>query len=65
VSISIFLVPRLGAVMLLGAAVVGQMIGSIIVDHYGLVGYAVREVTPGRAVGVLLLLGGVILIRIY
>lgn len=65
VSMTIIAAPKLGAVMLLAATVGGQLIGSMIVDHYGLLGFAVREVTPGRIVGLLLLCAGIVLMKIY
>jgi transporter family-2 protein len=59
VSVSIYLWPRLGAVVLLGGAVVGQMIGSAIIDHWGLLGAQARPMSLARVAGVALLLTGV------
>ena len=52
----------LGALLLLALTVGGQMIASIIVDHYGLLGFAREPVDATRLVGVVLLLGGIFLI---
>jgi len=57
------LAPRLGAATLLGAAIAGQMLVSLVLDHYGLIGFPVRPVNLWRAVGALLLIAGVALIR--
>lgn len=65
VSVIIFLVPRLGAVTILGLAVTGQMVASLVLDHYGLLGYPVQEITPLRLLGVALLICGVMLIRLF
>jgi bacterial/archaeal transporter family-2 protein len=39
------------------------MFVSLLLDHYGLVGFAERQVTPLRLVGAALLVAGVVLIR--
>jgi len=48
--------------LLLALTVGGQMIASLIVDHYGLLGFAREPVDVTRLVGVALLLGGIFLI---
>jgi transporter family-2 protein len=49
---------RLGAAGWLGVVVTGQIITSVVLDHYGLVGFASHPVSPWRVVGVGLLLAG-------
>jgi transporter family-2 protein len=63
VLMAIILAPRLGAATLIGLTVTGQMISSVILDHYGLIGYPVHPASPGRIVGSALLLAGVLLIQ--
>ena len=63
VAMTVLALPRLGAVLMLSAAVVGQMIGSVAFDHYGALGATVRPFTPMKAAGVALLLAGIALIR--
>ena len=63
VSMTIVLAPRLGAAAMLGAAMTGQLIGSLLLDHYGAVGYAVRPISIERIAGAALLLAGVLLIQ--
>ena len=63
VFVSIVLAPKLGATATLGLIVAGQMIVSVILDHYGLVGYEEHPVNMWRILGVVLLLSGVILIK--
>jgi len=60
---AVILAPRLGAATLVAAIVAGQMVSSVILDHYGWVGYAPQPVTVGRFVGVVLVIGGVLLIQ--
>lgn len=63
VSMAVILAPRLGAATLIGASVAGQLVGSLLLDHYGVVGYAVRPLSVERIIGVALLLVGVLLIQ--
>jgi transporter family-2 protein len=62
VSVANFAGPRLGALLLLALAVSGQMFAAILVDHYGLLGYAVQPASTQRLRGAALLLGGLLLI---
>ncbi|MCA9645599.1 MAG: DMT family transporter [Polyangiaceae bacterium] len=55
--------PRLGAALLIASLVMGQLVASVVIDHFGFLGYAVRPVTLARVAGVLLLAGGVFLVQ--
>ena len=63
VVISILLVPRIGAAALISSAVLGQMVFSLVADHYGFLGTQVRTASPARLLGGALLIAGVFLIR--
>ncbi len=65
VLVSLGLVNRLGAAFLFALVVVGQMLASMAIDHYGWHGVAEHPVSPLRLLGVALLLGGVLLIRFF
>ena len=65
ITATIILAPRLGAATLLGLVVTGQMIVSMILDHYGLLGFRPHALSPGRVCGAILLIAGVVLIRKY
>lgn len=58
----IILAPKIGAANMLGLIVAGQMILAIILDHFGLLGFAQHSVNLYRALGTILLIMGVILI---
>jgi transporter family-2 protein len=60
---AIVLAPRLGAATLIAAVVAGQMITSLVLDQYGLVGFPVHSLTLVRLLGAALVIGGVILIQ--
>ena len=57
------LAPRLGVALTFVLVVAGQMMVSLIVDHYGLLGLPVKHINWQRLVGVALLVAGVLLIR--
>jgi transporter family-2 protein len=65
VAVTIYLAPRLGATSMLALVLAGQMLAALVFDHFGLLGYPVHLFSPGRAVGVLLLIAGALLIRIF
>lgn len=54
--------PRLGAAALLALIVLGQLVTSLLVDHFGWLGFPQHPVTGLRLLGALLLFGGVLLI---
>ena len=63
IAVTVVLAPRLGAAALIAALVAGQMTASLIVDHYGWVGFAEHAVTPLRLAGAALIVVGVVLVR--
>jgi transporter family-2 protein len=62
VASSIVLGPRLGAAALLALIVLGQLLASLVLDHYGLLGFAQHPISLTRVLGAILLFGGVLLI---
>jgi bacterial/archaeal transporter family-2 protein len=62
---TIMLAPRLGAAVMIGLVVAGQMGASLLLDHYGAVGFAVHPMTAWRVAGVALVVVGVVLIRAF
>ncbi len=54
--------PKLGAAGWLAAVVTGQVLASVLLDHFGLVGFAIHRVSPWRLVGVALLLAGAVVV---
>ncbi len=63
VAATVVLVPRLGAATMITLIVAGQMIASLLLDHYGLLGYPVRPMNLERLFGVALVVAGAWLIR--
>jgi transporter family-2 protein len=60
---AVVLAPRLGAATLIAAAVAGQMLSSLLLDQYGMVGFPVHSLTVSRLLGAALVIAGVILIQ--
>jgi transporter family-2 protein len=63
VASAVVLVPRLGVAMTFSLIIAGQMLVTIVIDHFGLLGVPVKEISLTRVAGVLMITGGVILIR--
>ncbi|HSZ34688.1 MAG TPA: DMT family transporter [Puia sp.] len=61
----VVLLPRLGVVLSFSLVLAGQMFAAILFDQFGWLGVAVREISPGKIIGSVLLIVGVILIRKY
>jgi transporter family-2 protein len=64
IAVSILLLPRLGAAMVVALIVLGQMLGALAFDHFALLGVPQNPVTLTRLAGAALLVGGVVLIRL-
>jgi len=62
VTVAILSQPKIGAASLVACMVLGQVICSMVFDHYGFFGITVRELTTTRVIGALLVVGGVVLI---
>ena len=59
IVIAILVGPRLGAATLTAVAVTGQMLVSVILDHFGVIGYPLHPITTWRIIGAGFLLAGV------
>lgn len=60
---NLFLAPKLGSASLVGMVLCGQLITSITLDHFGLVGFEKHPINGSRILGALFLLVGIALIR--
>lgn len=63
VASTVVLVPRIGVAMTFSLVIAGQMLLTIVIDHFGVLGVPVREISLARIGGILLITAGVILIR--
>jgi transporter family-2 protein len=62
VTCQLLIGPRVGATTWLALLVVCQLVASVLLDHYGLMGYEVHPASWGRLLGVTLLGVGVVLV---
>ena len=63
VSVTVYVAPRLGAATMIGLILAGQIGASLVLDHFGLLGYAQKVITWQRLLGAFLVGIGVFLIR--
>ncbi len=63
VAATIVLAANLGAANMLVWLIASQLMAGMILDHWGLVGFAVREVSLLRLLGAALLIAGAILVQ--
>jgi transporter family-2 protein len=63
IGTAILMVPRLGVATVLALIVVGQMLGSLVFDHFGLLGVPQHPASLIRLTGTAFLILGVVLIR--
>ncbi len=64
VALAVMLLPKLGASGFVALALAGQVIASMLLDHFGLFGLVEKQLTVSRVLGALLLIGGVVLIQL-
>jgi transporter family-2 protein len=57
------LAPKIGLAKMVALVIAGQVAMSLIADHYGWIGLAVREISPVRAFGAVLVVAGVALVN--
>jgi transporter family-2 protein len=60
---SIVAIPHVGVVVVICAAILGQMVGSYFADTFGWFGVERVPFNPVRLAGILLMLGGVLLVQ--
>lgn len=63
ISLALMLLPKLGASGFIALALAGQVVASLVLDHFGWFGLVQQQVTLPRLIGALLLIAGVVLIQ--
>jgi transporter family-2 protein len=64
IAVAVLFIQRLGAATFIALLIAGQMLASLLFDHYGLLGLPQHPADATRLIGAALLVGGVILIRL-
>ena len=65
VAATVTLVPKLGVALTFSLIIGGQMLITLVIDHFGVLGVPVKSISLPRLLGVTLITVGVILIRRY
>jgi len=65
VAAAVVSAPKLGAATLIALVVGGQALASLLVDHFGWVGFEPKHISAGRVIGMALVGCGVVLVRIF
>ena len=63
ISLALMLLPKLGASGFIALALAGQVVASLVLDHFGWFGLVERQMTLPRVLGAVLLIAGVALIQ--
>ncbi|WP_457581487.1 DMT family transporter [Ensifer canadensis] len=64
ITAALLLAPKLGAASFIVAVIVGQMAVSVVIDHFGLMGFPEKPVSVTRLAGVALIIGGMVTTQI-
>lgn len=59
---ALFALPKIGASAFFGQIVLGQLLMTLIVDHYGIFGLPIHKIDSARIIGISLLISGSFLI---
>ena len=59
------LAPRLGAAAFIASVVAGQLLCSLLLDHFGLMNLPQQALTSGRLIGAALVFAGVLLVKYW
>jgi transporter family-2 protein len=62
VTTVIISVPKIGTANLVSLSVAGQLLAAVVLDHYGLLGFAHHAANGWRLIGLALIMGGVLLV---
>jgi transporter family-2 protein len=62
VTVSLLVAPQLGATRWIALVLTGQILLSLVLDHFGFIGFAKQSFNGTRLLGVFLLLTGVLLV---
>jgi transporter family-2 protein len=62
VATTVIVGPRLGSATLLALVVLGQLLASLVIDHFGWIGFPQHPISTLRLLGAIMLFGGVLLI---
>jgi len=62
ITATLVAVPKLGIALTFSLVILGQMLVTLPMDHFGVLGAVVKEINLSRIIGILMVIGGTILI---
>ena len=65
VTSTVVVPPRVGTAAFFGILVAAQLVTSVVADRFGWFGFHQRDITPLRGIGIALLIGGALLVRLF
>lgn len=65
ITAALVLTPKLGATAFIVCVIAGQVIISLFIDNFGLMGLPAKEMNVGRIMGVLLIILGMVLVQYF
>ena len=65
VTATVVVPSRIGAAPFFGLLVAAQLVMGVLIDRFGLIGFPERGLSPGRIAGVVLLVAGALLVRLF
>ncbi|UTV26362.1 DMT family transporter [Photobacterium atrarenae] len=65
ITAALVLTPKLGATTFIVCVITGQVMVSLLIDHFGLLGLPVKEVNLGRIIGITLIISGMIMVQYF
>jgi bacterial/archaeal transporter family-2 protein len=63
VTAVVIVVPRLGVALTFSILILGQMLATLPIDHFGFLGTVVKQINVPRIIGVILIIVGVFIVR--
>ncbi|SDN34705.1 DMT family transporter [Desulfonauticus submarinus] len=63
VLVSVILAPKVGAITLMALVLAGQVMASLIYDHFGLLGFPVHPISIFRLLGIIFIFVGIYLVH--
>ncbi|MBB6464724.1 DMT family transporter [Aminobacter carboxidus] len=60
VTAALLLAPKMGAASFIVAVIGGQMMASLVIDHFGLMGFVQRPASMARVAGLVLIVAGLV-----
>ncbi|MDD1146931.1 DMT family transporter [Pseudomonas sp. TNT2022 ID357] len=61
ITVALLMAPRLGALNFIMVVIIGQLLISLIIDYFGLVGLPRKDISLQKLIGVLVVIGGFVI----